>query len=650
MFQKTFTIDDPDQAVKFLSDVALQKESEQASAILAQVYVANYDVIVMRSIYDALHAFSALITIVGATTAGEICNGKLQLGSSIVILSFFQATQLRTTSLNIEPGDESAAGQSLVKTLKSFDRDPVGVLMLSTPLSINCNVLLSTIHEHVPGLPLFGGGAGDYAQLNETFVFHGEQVLKAGVVLVSFLSESLHIFRSAFLGWKPIGKIMTVTRVDGLTVKEIDGRPAFEIYERYLGIKADENFFLNALEFPFLVRREGIYLARVPVFTDKEGGVTFIADIKQGDKLQLGYGDINVVLEEARTLQHQVSCFKPEALFVYSCGCRRFLMQQDVDLELQPLQNIAPSSGFFTYGEICDLTDQSPFLNATLVVAALREGEAERNEGEEHLQQETENTDDLCQYRHARVLQRFQYFLDAVTSELIDANRAKSNFLASMNHEIRTPMHVIIGYTEIAMKKLANKEGCEKPIKDLEEVLAASNRLIKLINDVLDFSRLDAGQVILNIESTNLDTVLHEISFLVAPLMNANRNSLQIKQTLSHSVVKIDELRLGQILLNLLSNAAKFTQDGEIVLEVAREKEKLVINVSDTGIGMSNEQQKIIFDDFRQADMNITRQYGGTGLGLGIVRRLVSLMDGDIKVKSHLYVGTTFTLHIPLAE
>ncbi len=412
------------QTVKELKNFLQENKEkiESAHSILAQVFVSKVETAWIRHLCKTIKGFSEKIIIIGATTAGEICDGRNHINSNVVSLSFFEATRITPIAIPIQPGDEQASAKTFVGKLQSLSPEIKGVLLFLTPVSVNCNILLKTIYDLSPHLPLIGGGAGDYGRIVRSFVFSDHEIFEYGLVAVALTGDTLHVSRHAFLGWRPIGKVMKVTKAHGLVVKEIDNNPAFNVIQKYLGIETDENLLFNLLEFPFLVKRGDHLLARTPVAATKDGSVIFSTDINEGETLQFGYGDIDLIFDQSRIIHHEIEQFAPEAIFLYSCITRRFILQEDVDLELQPYEAIAPSAGFFTQGEFCDLGDMSPHLNTTIVVAALREGDRKPRSEPDHKQGTTIEQRDPFHRRHTRIMSRFHYLLEAVTDELSQAN------------------------------------------------------------------------------------------------------------------------------------------------------------------------------------------------------------------------------------
>ncbi|RVU16310.1 sensor histidine kinase [Methylobacterium oryzihabitans] len=226
------------------------------------------------------------------------------------------------------------------------------------------------------------------------------------------------------------------------------------------------------------------------------------------------------------------------------------------------------------------------------------------------------------------------------------ASRAKSDFLASMSHELRTPLNAIIGITEMLVED-AESDGDTHLEEPLGRVLKAGKLLLQLINEVLDLAKIEAGKLELQPEEFDLRALVDEVVETAEPLADRRRNRIRLDADPGLGQAQTDPMRLRQILLNLLSNACKFTENGEVTVTARRHGDRLVLAVADTGIGIEPDQLPQLFQEFHQAGAAKHRKYGGTGLGLAISRRLVGLMGGDITAASEIGKGSVFTVTLP---
>ena len=294
------------------------------------------------------------------------------------------------------------------------------------------------------------------------------------------------------------------------------------------------------------------------------------------------------------------------------------------------------------YGQIVRDADGRP-----LRMTGINFDITERKRAEEELRQYREHLEDLVRDRTQELEKRTQQ-LETANIRLREADRLKSVFLASMSHELRTPLNSIIGFTGIMLMGMTGKLS-EEQHKQLMMVKNSANHLLGLINDVLDIAKIEAGRVTLSLERFEIGEVVDSVIETVSP-MAAEKGLELVREVPSGLTLTSDKRRVKQILLNIIGNAVKFTEHGNVTISAAVSGDKtLELRFTDTGIGIKEEDMKKLFSPFQQIDVSLTKAYEGTGLGLYLCKRLASLLGGDIVASSRYGKGSEFTVVLPVA-
>ena len=411
---------------------------------------------------------------------------------------------------------------------------------------------------------------------------------------------------------------------------------------------------------------------RTRQLTQSVGELRALGEISQAVNSTL---DLQTVLDTIVAKATQLSCTEAGAIYVFDEADHQFRLRATYGMTAEMIavinehhadfsEAVRAATGKRKPDQIANLQPSSradelimrlgyrarmavPLLGPDQIVGALvvrRKAPGEFSQGTVELLQ-TFAAQSVLAIQNARLFDEIQ----DKNRQLQMASENKSQFVSSMSHELRTPLNAIIGLTEMMVKNAA-RFGTEKAQEPLQRVNRAGTHLLGLINQVLDLSKIEAGKLELNPQTVQLAPLIEEVIGTARQLAEQNKNRLILNAQENLGALTVDPLRLRQILLNLLSNACKFTKEGEVKLRASRVRngsDWIELSVADTGIGMTAEQQAKLFEEFTQADATTAQRFGGTGLGLAIARKLARMMGGDVTVTSEPGKGSAFTVRLP---
>ena len=597
----------------------------------------------------------------GNEASGNIENGNLSYGL-VVTCTVFEGPDNKTELVWVEKG--TATGS--LSDLWDYCRSRKGLKAVELIPSISYLEELG-IDKNIPdldsGIAIFGGACVNSDNpINDAYIIaKGHEMTLSGMAVILHYGDSLNVSCTYVLGWKGLGSFKKVTRSQGKSIYEIDGKPARELYEKYLNLQNEDN---DNLVFPLIIEEDSFEFIRTPRDFQPDKSMTMIVKVDEGSMTRIAYGDKNTILDSLYNKASEIDRFRPQAIHAYSCASRKmFWGNQDIGRETLPLQEIAPVSGCYTGGEIMRFGNKLRVLNSTLVLVCLREG-PERS-GESTLKIEKHDKSLISRITHyvgvisaeqeaqKAELEIKQKELTEALSMAQSANRAKTTFLNNMSHDIRTPMNAIKGFTSMAKIHIGDKE---KLSGYLNRIDIASQQLLTLINQVLEMSRIESGMTELSEKCVNIRDLFSSFITVISEQTKENGQEFSFSFIdISHVFVLADEARISQILMNVVGNAMKYTpRGGKINLELKEIPSgrdgfaRFVITVQDNGIGMSSEYQKILFDPFTRENNTTASRIQGTGLGMTIVRNIIDLLGGTIDVQSELGKGTTFDMTLDL--
>jgi len=410
--------------------------------LLIQIFTSLHaDLEKLQSLLDTLAAELPQAVIIGATTDGEIESGHVYTNTTVLTFTTFRETRLVSAAVTGSDSERNAA--YLADALIS----PETRLLLSFTdgTTSNGETYLDTLNRISLSTPIAGGLAGDNATFTQTYIIHGNQIIPTGAVGVSLNSETLQVMTDYSFDWQPLGRAMTITKATGNRVYTIDHLPATEIYGKFLGREIEKALPNIGIEFPLILKRHGLIYGRAVLAKFDDGSLTFAGNLKEGESVYLGFADINQVMQSSLKKSRRFSYKNVETFFIYSCMARRRFMRDSIHTEIEPYAAVAPTAGFFTYGEFFHRNAENYLFNSTMTVVALSESSERPAKRKETIH----GMDDKESSRMFRALSH----LFKVTQTEYELNQKLLNTVVTtggIGYFIRDHEHDTITFSEIA--------------------------------------------------------------------------------------------------------------------------------------------------------------------------------------------------------
>ena len=618
-------------------------------AVLFKIYSDFIDTSIMDGIIDVVNESFPQAVIAGCSTNANIYNGHKCDADIILQCVIFEEPDTRVDVIKCECSGKSA--EDILDELKSIYSKRQWVTGVEFLFAMRA-LSYKQIHDafrmlKTDKLEVFGGGAyNKNMDGDESFVCTGEKDYSGdGLVAIFYGGSNLHIKTIDIAGWKPLGGRYRITSSEDNLMHEIDNRPAFEIYSRYLNLKNDKYFNVNSMAFPFLCSGDnGMEMLRTPVSATPDNTIVMFSRVDNFKYVRLTYGDPDTILSSVREGAEKIEAFAPDMISLFSCVARKGFWGNAIDKETQLFQDIAPTVGFFTSGEVHNKNNKMHLHNETMIVVAFREGEIKSGERAVVIADELNEGE-------VPLISRLVNFIGVATKELEEArneadraNMAKTEFLANMSHEIRTPMNAIIGFNTMIMRNSKDKE-----ISSLAmDINRAGCNLMNIINDILDLSKVESGKMELVPVNYEFISLITDVKNIVA--LKAEEKGLELIFDIAADIPRVmhgDDIRIKQIMVNILNNALKYTNTGSVTLKAyctrVENTASLTVEIIDTGIGIRDEERSKLFEKFSRIDEVRNRQIEGTGLGMSITLHFLSLMNSRLNVDSEYGKGSKFS-------
>ena len=693
MKQVTYRINSREDYIRWIEEVKNSNDYKNANAVVIKVYTSQLLESETKDLYKSLKTLLPKAKVLGVSMTNFVGRKTEQNISgtpfwakkltdmienyAMISCCYFESADVEVIEIDACKVDNlNEVSHDINSKLKSIAHLK-GVEVAISGGKERVSAFLDMISVGLEEVPFFGAEAGSAPTPKSKGNFHNVAVSMhyeknaspqyvastnihcEGIVIMAYSGENLHVMAEYNFGWKPLGKEMRITETRGNNgVAKIDNVPAIEIYKKYLNIEPNKFLIFNVFDFPFIVDRGGLDASRVAAIYDEEGRLYMTGDVRQGEKIRLSYGNPEEILKQTWESSEQMRKFEPQGIFAYVCGARTVFLGADSKRELKDYLRIVPETVYcFGGGEIYKHQGKGGQMATALVAVGMREGDA--CDCFEIMRPQTEQ---ISRLQTAPLSKRLAAFLEATTNDLKEskekfkemalaaesASKAKSQFLSNMSHEIRTPINAVLGMNEMILREATDKNILEYA----ENIRTAGNTLLGLVNDILDFSKIEAGKM-------EIIPVEYAFSSLLNDLVNMIQSRAAKKGLEFHinaakdlpSELFGDEIRIKQIVTNILTNAVKYTEKGSVTLTVngtklAEDKIKIFFSVKDTGIGIKQEDISKLFSAFERIEEKRNRAVEGTGLGMNITQRLLNMMGSSLNVSSVYGEGSDFSFEI----
>lgn len=378
MKQMPYLIHDEADYLAMQWEVRVALGELETSQLLISVFGTERDEESTEAIMRRLQRDFPQAEVLGCMAAEAVVDGAISCDGILISFTAYESTKVEVLGFSSEEMTPKEMGKRLLERLEAIEH-PKAVGLLLSDVTLDLTKFLEEASNSSPEIKFFGGLSDEGSMGAKGKIFLRDGQFTSGLALTIFSGEDLQVDVFSSFGWRPLGRAMTITKMETpYVIKEIDRRPAIEVYERYLDIHDNVSLFWDALTFPICTQRDGELMARHPRSARSDGALVFGADFRLGEKVRLTYGDPEGIIKHAQVLRQEMHAFQPQSIFIISCVARWLLLQHDVAFELEACRGVAPSYGYYAYGEFVRKGREVVFSNMTLTAVCMREGKAGR--------------------------------------------------------------------------------------------------------------------------------------------------------------------------------------------------------------------------------------------------------------------------------
>ena len=642
-----------------LKDYIFEKEIIDAENLLIQIFSYSTETKKLESILKNLRKLFPSAHIAGTTTDGEIFDGRILTKDIMLSFSLFEYTKVTSCMLLLE-GDNFLMGKKLAQKIVSSDTK--ALILFARSNEINALRLLEGIRSIKHDIVISGGLSADQGKFEDGYVFDAETLGNNNIVAVALSSEKLIVHNHATSQWEPIGREFMITKSKQNRLMSVDKMSVKELYAKYLGEEIASNLPLSGLQFPFVMKKGDDYIARTALWDPKDGSLLFGADMPQGEKIQIGFGDARKMLLNVRTILENINQHPCESIFIYESAGRRRFLKQYAHYEVEPFSQIAPVSGFYGYGEFIANEGEALFLNQSFTLLTLSESEVYTPK-ELIFKEPKDDNNDLQTLRAisniAKVssleLQELNQKLEERIKEEVEKNRKKDSILihnsklAQMGemmsliaHQWRQPLSAISATsTGLHVKIELGKYDEAFFLSSLDKIEEYVKHLSTTVNDFTDFFKPSKKP-----KKTTTAYMIERALFIMSASLRKNSIDVMVEDR-AETEFSTYPNEVIQVLINLIKNAENILLKREIekpIISVTSYEKGAYhfIEVSDNAGGIKEEIIDKIFEPY----FTTRNSEESTGLGLYMSKFIIEESCGGTLKVHNSNEGAVFTIKL----
>ncbi|MBD3841149.1 MAG: FIST C-terminal domain-containing protein [Campylobacterales bacterium] len=645
-----------------------REEFRKNENVLIQVFTSVVDTDFIINLRKLLIAMVPQAKIIGTTTCGEISNEGALNNSTVITFTVLKATKIEVVHCNLE-NDSFQLGQNIVNQFSEVDASKLKLIITFTDgLHTNGERYLDGISSVDPKIVVCGGMAGDNAMFEKTYVFSNDFLTSKGAVAVALFNENLNVYTDYSFNWETVGKQHTVTNSNENRVYNIGALSAIDFYKHYLGEDIEKLLPIIGIEFPLVIKKDGMNIARAVIAKHDDGSLSFAGNIPQGSQIQFGYGDVQMIINKGLNSVKNIIESPVEAIFIYSCMARRVLLKQDVNLEILPLRELGPISGFFTYGEFYHNCNNdccnSQLLNQSMTIVAISEKNNLVDKVSPSIFSANPPNVDVVELhrtqalsvlikRTTKELEELNLQLAQKVEDEVEKNRHKDSLMHVMQtqaqlgdmiemiiHQWRQPLSAIT--SSVSSCQVYHETGIMDDTileNTLQNILNYVEHLNSTISDFRDLFKTNIQK-----EKIFVDTLITKTLTIVEPIVK--KTDIKIITNIQNNFnLTIPVGLMMQVLLNIIKNAIDVLLEREIkqpsIQIVAFEKDNMkYLQIKDNAGGIPEQIIDKIFDKkFTTKDAS-----NGTGLGLNMSKTILeNKVDASLEAQND-NDGAVFTI------